>query len=41
LWQRNYFERVIRSERELQSARRYIIENPQRWHDDRENDSHP
>jgi REP element-mobilizing transposase RayT len=37
LWQRNYFERVIRSEDELLAARRYIMQNPQRWHEDREN----
>ncbi len=37
-WQRNYFERIIRDERELLNARRYILENPQRWPDDR---NHP
>lgn len=37
LWQRNYYERVIRDERELDAARKYILENPLKWHLDREN----
>ena len=36
VWQRNYYERIIRNQRELDAIRRYIIENPQRWHRDRE-----
>lgn len=31
LWQRNYFERVLRTEERLNAARRYIGENPARW----------
>jgi putative transposase len=31
LWQRNYWERVLRGERECTAVRRYIRENPQRW----------
>jgi REP element-mobilizing transposase RayT len=31
VWQRNYFERVIRNERELNTVRRYIQENPRQW----------
>lgn len=38
VWQRNYYERIIRDERALHAIRRYITENPQRWHLDREND---
>lgn len=37
LWQRNYYERVIRDDRELDAARKYILENPLKWHLDREN----
>jgi putative transposase len=37
LWQRNYYERVIRSDAELATIRRYIRENPMRWEFDREN----
>ncbi len=37
LWQRNYFERVIRSDRELLDTREYILGNPVRWESDEEN----
>jgi REP element-mobilizing transposase RayT len=30
LWQRNYYERIIRTERELHCARQYILTNPSR-----------
>ncbi len=36
-WQRNYYERVVRRERELESIREYIANNPARWDDDPEN----
>jgi REP element-mobilizing transposase RayT len=38
LWQRNYYERVIRNEQELTAIRQYIVENPARWNDD---ENHP
>lgn len=31
VWQRNYYERVIRTEPELQNVRQYIFNNPQNW----------
>ena len=31
LWQRNYYEHVIRNEDELNRARQYIIDNPVMW----------
>ena len=31
VWQRNYYERVIRNEEEWNALRRYIRENPLRW----------
>jgi REP-associated tyrosine transposase len=31
IWQRNYFDRVIRDGREFANAMRYIAENPVRW----------
>ena len=37
VWQRNYYEHIIRNERELDAIRRYIQSNPFRWEDDREN----
>lgn len=37
LWQRNYYEHIIRSEQSLDRIRQYIVGNPLRWHLDREN----
>ena len=37
LWQRNYYEHIIRSEESLEQIRDYILMNPQRWEWDREN----
>jgi len=37
LWQRNYYEHIIRSESELNHYRRYITDNPADWQTDREN----
>ena len=37
VWQRNYFEHIIRNQRALNATRRYIAENPLRWHLDRYN----
>src|SRR5262245_21685629 len=37
LWQRNYFEHVIRDEKSLHRIREYIFNNPARWEFDREN----
>jgi len=31
VWQRNYYERIIRSAVELEHIRTYIEQNPQRW----------
>jgi REP element-mobilizing transposase RayT len=35
--QRNYYERVIRNEKELDKIRKYIFENPLKWELDRNN----
>jgi len=37
LWQRNYYEHIIRSEIELNAIRQYIINNPLKWEQDRDN----
>jgi len=37
VWQRNYYEHVIRHERTLDHVRDYIRSNPARWAQDREN----
>lgn len=30
-WQRNYWERVLRSEADLERCRHYLTDNPRRW----------
>jgi putative transposase len=40
VWQRNYFERVIRNEDEFRKTWQYICENPARWDFDPENPGH-
>lgn len=37
LWQRNYHEHIIRTDRLWDKIRRYILENPARWQEDTEN----
>jgi putative transposase len=37
LWQRNYWEHIIRDEMELNRIREYIRNNPGRWNEDRMN----
>jgi len=39
VWQRNYWERVIRDERECNRIRAYVESNPARWETDPENPS--
>jgi len=37
VWQRNYYERVVRIEQELNAIREYVRANPLNWHLDKEN----
>lgn len=37
IWQRNYYEHIIRNEQSLNRIRQYIADNPQRWAFDQEN----
>ncbi|MEB2333814.1 MAG: hypothetical protein OZ914_05825, partial [Anaerolineaceae bacterium] len=37
VWQRNYYEHIIRNEKELQQKTNYILDNPSRWDEDDEN----
>lgn len=41
VWQRNYFERVIRNDNEMHHLREYIVNNPAQWDLDRENPGNP
>ena len=38
IWQRNYWEHIIRNENEYQRISQYIINNPQKWQQDKFND---
>lgn len=37
LWQRNYYEHIIRDENELHNICEYVANNPTNWADDEEN----
>ncbi len=37
LWQRNYYEHVIRKAESLEKIRQYISDNPKKWDEDLEN----
>jgi len=37
VWQRNYYEHIIRNEETLDRLRQYITNNPMQWALDREN----
>jgi hypothetical protein len=37
LWQRNYYEHIIRNEDELNNIRQYILNNPTNWQKDKNN----
>jgi REP element-mobilizing transposase RayT len=37
IWQRNYYEHIIRDELSLYNIRKYILENPLSWSEDPEN----
>ena len=37
VWQRDYYKRIIRDERELDAACEYILDNPRKWAEDKHN----
>ncbi|MCD4814102.1 transposase [bacterium] len=37
VWQKSYYDRIIRNDRELHSIRKYIQNNPLKWAEDEEN----
>lgn len=41
LWQSSFHDRILRNDRELDRARTYINENPQRWSLRHPHQSHP
>jgi Transposase and inactivated derivatives len=36
-WQRSYYEHIVRSDKELNNIREYIVNNPMQWNADEEN----
>jgi hypothetical protein len=40
-WQRNYYEHIIRNEKDLQNKTDYIQANPLLWNEDDDNPEHP
>lgn len=34
IWQEGYYEKIIRDSRAYHNMRKYIVENPLKWHDD-------
>jgi REP element-mobilizing transposase RayT len=37
LWQRDYYDHIIRGDASLERIRQYIVNNPARWAEDEEN----
>ena len=37
LWQRNYYEHIIRTENDLDKIRQYIFNNPSTWQQNKNN----
>jgi putative transposase len=37
IWQRNYYEHIIRNEEEYDRIKEYILNNPSKWNEDTEN----
>jgi len=37
VWQRNYFEHIVRNDQSLHRISEYIVGNPQQWQYDKEN----
>ena len=37
IWQRNYYEHIIRNDDDLNQVRKYIKDNPFKWADDEDN----
>jgi len=35
LWQRNYYEKIVRDEKSLRRIREYIVNNPYQWQNDK------
>lgn len=36
IWQRNYYDHIIRNDQDLYAIRKYILENPYKWEEEKE-----
>lgn len=41
IWQRNYYEHVVRDDEDLRELREYIVNNPLRWESDQLHPDNP
>ena len=41
IWQRNYYEHIVRNQSDLESIANYILNNPSHWSDDPDNTPRP
>ncbi|ELS01745.1 transposase [Xenococcus sp. PCC 7305] len=41
VWQRNYYEHIIRNEKSLNKIREYVVHNPLSWQDDQLHPNNP
>lgn len=41
IWQRNYYEHIIRDQNDLENITKYILSNPYNWENDAENQTNP
>jgi REP element-mobilizing transposase RayT len=41
VWQRNYYEHIIRNDREYEAIRKYILDNPRNWEKDQQFTNQP
>lgn len=35
IWQRNFYEHIVRNEKSLEKIQNYIVHNPEKWEDDK------
>jgi REP element-mobilizing transposase RayT len=41
VWQKSFYDRIVRNERELERIQKYILYNPIQWEEDRDNPRQP
>jgi hypothetical protein len=41
IWQRGFYEHILRDQADYERVAGYILANPERWAEDKENREHP